>query len=558
MGQLTKVASAAARYRQMAICLSVLAGFSIAASTMGGTAAAADSAVAAVARSTLARAIEQRFESGLGAAQGEPINPGLSAVHSVYAKSGFEPLWVSPAGVDSRGRELAQALQALSHDGLEPSDYGTARIDELLRASRASELAEIEVLLSLALVSAASDLASGRVQPRAVNPKLYIYPQDVDKGVVLDGARTNEEIAAYVQSFQPSQANYHRLKAALAEYRALAPNHAWARIADGPTLELGVDDPRVAQVRERLEALDDLRISPGAAVTTTTVFDAALAEAVYRFQTRHGLDSDRQVGKDTLAELNISPAQRVGQMLLNMERRRWMPDHFEQRYVFVNLADFNLKVVENIDGRERTIHTTEVVVGKPYHQTPEFSQHIRYLVINPYWNVPVSIARNELLGKFKKDPSYIRSKGYELFDGWSSNASRVDPTTIDWDALTRKNFRYKVRQAPGPTNALGRIKFMFPNPHNILLARHSLPHAVHPHSTRLQSRLHPGKESRHPCPGPVAVADRLAARAGTKRHRDRPTHRRIIGHSGASALGLHNRVGQQGRDGTFPPGYLRP
>ena len=321
---------------------------------------------------------------------------------------------MTSTGADVRARELTQALRALRLDGLEPEDYGVSSIERLLSAQSAEQLAELEVRLSLGLVQAASDLASGRLKPRSVNPKLYLYPLDVDKANVL---------------------------------------------------ELGKQGNRVDALRARLGMLGDAASTtePGA------VFDEVLLESVKRFQHRHGLAVDGRVGPKTLSALNVPLRARVDQMLLNMERRRWMPDTFEPRYVFVNLADFELKVVDTIEGRERTVHTTEVVVGKPYHQTPEFSHRIRYLVINPFWNVPVSIARGELLRQFKKDPGVIDEKGYELLDGWTRDANPVDPSAIDWASITRRSFKYKVRQAPGPLNALGRVKFIFPNRHNIYL-----------------------------------------------------------------------------------------
>ena len=198
-------------------------------------------------------------------------------------------------------------------------------------------------------------------------------------------------------------------------------------------------------------------------------YDAELVGAVKRFQYRHGLSQDGRVGKNSLAALNVSAEQRVTQILLNMERRRWMPDRFESRYIFVNLADYFLKLVDTINAKERTVFTSEVVVGKPYHETPEFSAQIRYLVINPYWNVPHSIATKELLPSIKADPSYVQTHHYEVLDGWGAGAKVLDPRSIDWSTISPHRFPFRIRQMPGDDNALGRIKFMFPNRHDIYL-----------------------------------------------------------------------------------------
>jgi murein L,D-transpeptidase YcbB/YkuD len=209
-----------------------------------------------------------------------------------------------------------------------------------------------------------------------------------------------------------------------------------------------------------------------AGAATPEFYDHQLAEAVVRFQERHGLASDAAVGPETLDALNVPIERRIEQMVVNLERRRWMPDDRGARYVFVNLADFELKVVHE----PRTVFDTRVVVGAPYHRTPVFSAAMTYVEINPYWNVPASIARNELLPKIKEDPSYLAPNGFELLSDWGDGAAAIDPWSIDWSRITRETFAYRLRQRPGDGNALGRIKFMFPNQFNVYLhdtpARH--------------------------------------------------------------------------------------
>lgn len=415
--------------------------------------------------------ISERVSRGFEATRSSEAASTLAVLEPVYVEREYAPIWVGEDGLMPRGRALLEAIRRLDEDGLNPGDYGVDAMDALASESQPGPLAELEVRLSLALVQSASDLASGRLEPQRVNPKAYVYPQDVDRTEVLRTGVSQPDIAAFLASFQPAQDNYRRLKQGLARYREIAAHGGWIQVPEGPTLDPGATDPRVGALRTRLRQSGDLTEENDAAESggNPDTADDALVDAVRRFQYRHGREPDGRVGRDTLAALNVPVQTRVDQMLLNMERRRWMPDRFEKRYIFVNLADFYLKVVDTIGGRERTIFTTHVVVGKPYHQTPEFSNAVKYIELNPYWNVPPSIARNELLPKIKANPDYLRKNDFELFSGWDGSASRVDPATVDWDNVTRSGFRFKIRQGPGPNNALGRVKFMFPNPHNVYL-----------------------------------------------------------------------------------------
>jgi murein L,D-transpeptidase YcbB/YkuD len=183
------------------------------------------------------------------------------------------------------------------------------------------------------------------------------------------------------------------------------------------------------------------------------------------FQARHGLTADGTIGKKTIDALNIPVERRIEQMAMNLERRRWLPDNLGERYVFVNMADFELKVVDG----SRTIHTARVVVGTPLHRTPVFSDSIKSIDLNPFWNVTPSIATKELLPKIRRDPGYLQRNGYRLFSGWGAEARELDPFLIEWSSVSAARFAYKIRQDPGPTNALGQIKFVFPNTQNIYL-----------------------------------------------------------------------------------------
>lgn len=204
-------------------------------------------------------------------------------------------------------------------------------------------------------------------------------------------------------------------------------------------------------MRARLRASGDITVDSA----KPDLYGPALVMAVKRFQNRHGLEPDGVVGKQTVAAMNVPVEERIRQIVLNMERWRWLPEDLGDRYILVNIAGFKLTLVDSGAVWDRM----RVAVGKPYRRTPVFSDRIRYLEFNPYWTVPYSIATRDLLPKIKKNPGILKVKGYELLrDGKS-----VAPETINWSSLSRKNFPYTLRQKPGPKNALGRVKFMFPN-----------------------------------------------------------------------------------------------
>jgi L,D-transpeptidase YcbB len=382
----------------------------------------------------------------------------LVVLAKFYQERQMAPLWLDADGPSARAEVLAKVLRDADQDGLDPEDYHASTITELLSTGTPDQRAELELRLSLGLLEMTSDLASGRLEPQKVNPELFVYPQEVDPAKVIRSAAGAQDIAAFVASYEPKQAEYLRLKAALTDYRALAAAGGWPTIADGPTLKPGMTDPRVAQLRARLGV-------PAPQGGNSALFDPALVEAVKQFQARHGLEQDGVVGQNTLAALNVPVEDRVRQILLNLERRRWMADDPGKRYVFVNLADFELKLVEE----PHTVFDTRVVIGAPYRRTPVFSGNMTYLELNPYWNVPPSIARNELLPKIKADPGYLAANDFQLLSDWSDNARVLDPHAIDWSAVRADTFTYKVRQGPGPGNALGHVKFMFPNQFNIYL-----------------------------------------------------------------------------------------
>jgi murein L,D-transpeptidase YcbB/YkuD len=250
------------------------------------------------------------------------------------------------------------------------------------------------------------------------------------------------------------------MRDALARYRKIAAAGGWPSVPEGPTLRPGATDPRVATIARRLVISGDL--DDGVAPGSPDAYSPEIEQAVRRFQARHGLDADGIVGAGTLRELNVPAEQRVQQLEINLERARWVLDDLSERFILVNIAGFRVYVVQD----RQVTWESRVQVGKTYRKSPVFRDEMKYLVFNPTWTVPYSIATRDLLPQIKQDPGFFESRGFDLRD----RAGRlVDPKSVDWSQVTAGRFPYTLVQRPGPANALGRVKFMFPNEHAVYL-----------------------------------------------------------------------------------------
>ena len=257
------------------------------------------------------------------------------------------------------------------------------------------------------------------------------------------------------------------LAALLDRYEAIDAAGGFERLVSRKTLRLGDQSEHVASLRTRLSQTDaEMGLSEDA-----MLFDESLEAAVRRFQQRTGLETDGVVGPKTRAMLNVSAASRVQQIKRNIARWDALPDDLGARHVIVNIPAFELKVVEY----GATVLEMPVIVGKRSRKTPVFSDSIKHLVLNPSWGVPRRIARNDILRKVQSNPNYLRAGGYTVTQGHGASARRVDASSIDWSQVSRENFPYSFRQAPGPKNALGEIKFMFPNKYSVYLHDTSSP-----------------------------------------------------------------------------------
>lgn len=415
----------------------------------------ADALTAAEISALLEARLAEPWPGSLGSAR------TYAPLQEFYQRHGYRPVWVTPEGPTPFVAQLAGILRAADREGLSPQAYETDRLEEGLGGGDAEALAELELLASRELLRYVSDLRTGRLSPREVDSELFIDRGDFGMAEVLDNVLTAPHLTAVVGAYTPSNPYYRRLRRVLLEYRKVAAAGGWPTVPAGPKLTAGMTDPRVAALRRRLQATADLLDGGG----DPDFFDDRIEQAVIRFQRRHGLDADGVVGRNTLAALNEPIEERIEQILVNMERWRWMPDDLGDRYILVNLAGFEVDVVE--DGR--TIIEMPVVVGRPYRRTPVFSGLMTYLEFNPTWTVPPNIARKDILPKAQQDPAYLAGQKIRVFNGWDNDAPELDPLTVDWKSLGNGRVPYRLRQDAGPNNALGRVKFMLPNRFDVYL-----------------------------------------------------------------------------------------
>ncbi len=398
-------------------------------------------------------------QTPIGLAIQAAMSPDVSeTVTLFYGKRAFAPIWFTETGITENAHLVVAAMAAANEHALNPDNYKPLRlVDQAGAASSPDDWAAFELELTKQYIRYATHLSSGRVQPNKINKALNLFPDRPDPNMLLEQAVDAVDFSTFLEALAPRSDNYARLKRRLAQYREKAATGGFTAVPEGDVLKPGMSDPRVPALRQRLIEED----IPGASDHSGETYDGSLVEAVMVFQDYQGLADDGVIGKETFARLNVTLEEKLIQMELNMERRRWMRDDLGSFYVFVNLADQELKVVKN----GKTIHTARVVVGKPYHATPVFSDQLEYVEINPYWNVPYSIATSEYLPKLQKNPAALSGKNIRVFQ----DGNEVAATQIAWNSYSRGKFPFRLRQDPGNSNALGRIKFMFPNKFNIYI-----------------------------------------------------------------------------------------
>ncbi|HIM94506.1 MAG TPA: hypothetical protein EYM49_05655 [Campylobacterales bacterium] len=270
-----------------------------------------------------------------------------------------------------------------------------------------------------------------------------------------------ENIIQTIKDLTPKGYRYHKLINQLRKLRTVQSRGGWKLLTYYKPLKPGDNHAAVPPLRERLKASGDYKECSSKSAKQTTLFDSCLKKAVQHFQYRHGLTTDGVVGKGTRWTINKSVETKIETVLLNIDRIKWLPRESSNRYIIVNIPEYQLRYIEN----HREVKKLKVIVGDTKHPTPIFSNKISYIVLNPYWKVPEGIVKREIVPSMIKNPNYITKQGLEAHETWDENSSIMPLDTIVWsDYLEKeKKFPYRLMQPPGPRNALGKIKFKFPN-----------------------------------------------------------------------------------------------
>ena len=379
-----------------------------------------------------------------------------------YGELDFEPIWSDAERVE----QWLGVIDKARDSGFDVADFHY----DVIRAIHAELLsrklmtparrAEIDLVVTDSLIRLAYSEVFGKINPYELDSQWnYRREKRTDSAAealarLLRTASPRDELQQYIVRTP----FYEGLRAHYIKYRDIAASGGWPEIPAGNTIRRGDSDPRLAVIAERLAITGDL----DDATLDADVLDDRLEAGVRRFQERHGLTADGVIGPGTLAAMNVPVAERLETLRVNLERLRWLADDFEDDMVIVNIAGFEAYLLKG----GKMIWSTRVQVGRTYRQTPIFRDEITYLTVNPTWTAPRSLATRDVLPQIQKDPSYVTERGFDVID---RGGNKVDPGKIDWGSLSTNNFPYTLVQRPGPYNAMGMVKFMFPNPYSVYL-----------------------------------------------------------------------------------------
>ncbi|WP_299821801.1 L,D-transpeptidase family protein [uncultured Pontibacter sp.] len=404
-----------------------------------------------------------------------------------YGERDYKLAWFRDNELVPEAEKFLTVIDQASTEGLQPKNYKLVDFDALFKAYEAkdgqdSTRLELQRKIDLGLTASyfnyASDFYRGRIDPQSVNNvKWDVKKNKIKLHKALQTILKERDSTYPYYEFEALHAGYANLRSALAKYRELEAKGGWAKIDLGNKKSLAKGDTAAAvlALRKRLNPEQPLN----EADKNMRLFDANLENQVKKFQMLHGLAEDGKVGGNTLKQLNVPVEDRIEQIMINMERWRWIPKRMvpkslDQKYIWVNIPEYKMYIYEDPENdpeaerKYKQVMDMRVIVGKTMHSTPIFSDKLEYVVLAPYWNVPNSIVEREIKPSILRNSGYLASQNMEVVTK-EKNPKQIDPSSIDWASVTEKNFPYMVRQRPGPKNSLGSLKFLFPNEYNVYL-----------------------------------------------------------------------------------------
>jgi L,D-transpeptidase YcbB len=401
----------------------------------------------------------------------------VTEIDRFYRQRHYALAWTDRSGSTAQATALLAAIEAGIDDGLNPSDYHFAAIKKMQttlehalgqqRTPDPEQTVVFDLLASDAFFGYGSHLLNGRIDPRRLEPDWQGQFRRVDWPKLLQIAVNEGSVAQSLEGLRSSDTVYQALRGLLRRYRQIRDGGSWEPIDAGDVLTIHDWGPRVVALKKHLRLYGDLEAPAGEADLPLyePIFDETLVQALRRYQLRHNLVPSGRLDRLTTASLSIPPEQRVQQIEANLERRRWLPADPGSRYLAVNLADYSLKAFD----AGQTLLEMRIIIGRPDHRTPIFSNRITRLILNPFWYIPPEIAAREIVPVVRRQPEYLERSGIRLFAAGSADRVAIDPDTIDWEKAQTAGFPFYFRQDPGPENPLGSIKFIIPNQLRIYL-----------------------------------------------------------------------------------------
>lgn len=398
-----------------------------------------------------------------------------SSLPALYQKQSYKPVWINEDGPISETIVMVEAIRRSYKEGLNPKNYYLKEIEDTLarintwsksgKLSSPELLAELDLLLSNSFLKYANDLLYGQVSAQQIDLELVFGEKPVDLNALLLTAVSENKIDKTLAGLLPKYPVYGRLRTALEQYRLYEAEGGWKPIPEGPKLSKGMRGRGVTALKKRLVVTGELNSSD----LKNDVYDEALEQAVRKYQDTNGLYVDGVAGDSTIESLNVPAGDLVKHITLSMERWRMLPQDMGNKFVLVNIANYHLYAVEN----NRDAIEMRIVVGKPKWNTPIFSEEMTNIVINPYWNIPPSIFKDDIAPLIKSDPDYMADRNIQALGLGMEQPNTTDEAEVASakEAYINKVLtgNYPLRQNPGPSNPLGRIKFLFPNKYSVYL-----------------------------------------------------------------------------------------